>query len=85
MNKQINSFNFFNFRNLLLIILSFIFIILSSITLINQRSNNVTVTYGRIGIMNPHQIVKEFDSKDSAITFALKKIGEKQAKGYLQK
>ena len=52
---------------------------------INQRSNNVKVTYGRIGIMNPHQIVKEFDSKDSAMTFALKKIGEKQAKGYLQK
>jgi len=52
---------------------------------INQRSNNVTVTYGRIGIMNPHQIVKEFDSKDSAMTFALKNIGEKQAKGYLQK
>jgi len=41
MNKQINSLNFFNFRNLLLIILSFIFIILSSITLITQRSNNM--------------------------------------------
>ncbi len=41
MNKQINSFNFFNFRNLLLIVLSFIFIILSSVTLINQRSNNM--------------------------------------------
>ena len=41
MNKQINSLNFFNFRNLLLIILSFIFIILSSITLIIQRSNNM--------------------------------------------
>ncbi len=41
MNKQINNFNFFNFRNLLLIILSFIFIILSSVTLIIQRSNNM--------------------------------------------
>ncbi len=41
MNKQIKSFNFFNFRNLLLIILSFVFIILSSITLITQRSNNM--------------------------------------------
>ncbi len=41
MNKQINSLNFFNFRNLLLIVLSFIFIILSSITLITQRSNNM--------------------------------------------
>ena len=41
MNKQINNFNFFNFRNLLLIILSFIFIILSSATLITQRSNNM--------------------------------------------
>ncbi len=41
MNKQINSYNFFNFRNLLLIILSFIFIILSSATLITQRSNNI--------------------------------------------
>ena len=52
---------------------------------INQRSNNVTVTYGRIGIMNPHQIVKEFDSKDEAKMFVLKKITEKQVKGYLQK
>ena len=52
---------------------------------INQRSNNVTVTYGRIGIMNPHQIVKEFSSKDKATIFAFKKIKEKQAKGYLQK
>ena len=41
MNKQKNNFNFFNFRNLLLIILSFIFIILSSATLITQRSNNM--------------------------------------------
>jgi len=41
MNKQINSFNFFNFRNLFLIILSFIFIILSSVTLITQRSSNM--------------------------------------------
>ena len=41
MNKQINTFNFFNFRNLVLIILSFIFIILSSVTLITQRSSNM--------------------------------------------
>ena len=41
MYKQKNSFNFFNFRNSILIILSFIFIILSSVTLINQRSNNL--------------------------------------------
>ena len=52
---------------------------------INQRANNVTVNYGRIGIMNPHKIVKEFDSKVSAMTFALKKIEEKQNKGYFQK
>ena len=52
MNKQINSFNFFNLRNLLLILLSFIFIILSSITLITQRSNNMeTLPYLNIYIV----------------------------------
>ncbi len=52
MNKQINNFNFFNFRNLLLIILSFIFIILSSITLITQRSNNMeTLPYLNVHIV----------------------------------
>ena len=52
MNKQINNFNFFNFRNLLLIILSFIFIILSSITLITQRSNNMeTLPYLNVYIV----------------------------------
>ena len=52
MNKQINNFNFFNFRNLLLIILSFIFIILSSITLITQRSNNMeTLPYLNVYII----------------------------------
>ena len=52
MNKQINNFNFFNFRNLLLIILSFIFIILSSIILITQRSNNMeTLPYLNVYIV----------------------------------
>ncbi len=40
MNKQINRFNFFNLRNLILIIFSFIFITLSSFTLFNQRFNS---------------------------------------------
>ena len=52
MNKKLNSFNFFNIRNLLLIILSFIFIILSSITLITQRSNNMeTLPYLNVYII----------------------------------
>tara|TARA_Y100000817_G_scaffold301080_1_gene280724 strand:+ start:341 stop:640 length:300 start_codon:yes stop_codon:yes gene_type:complete len=51
---------------------------------ISQKSKNVTVSYGRIGIANPHQIVKEFDNKDLALAFAEKKIEEKQKKGYLQ-
>ena len=56
MNKQINSFNLFNFRNLLLIILSFIFIILSSITLIIQRSNNMeTLPY-----LNAYIVISSF-------------------------
>ena len=41
MNKQINRLNFFNLRNVILIIFSFIFIILSSFTIFNQRSNNL--------------------------------------------
>ena len=39
---------------------------------ISQKSKNVTVSYGRIGIANPHQIVKEFDNKDLALAFAEK-------------
>ena len=41
MNKKINRFNFFNLRNVILIIFSFIFIILSSLTLFTQRSNGL--------------------------------------------
>ena len=41
MNKQINRFNFFNVRNIILITFSFIFIILSSLTLFTQRSNSL--------------------------------------------
>ena len=41
MNKQINRLNFFNLRNVILIIFSFIFIILSSFAIFNQRSNNL--------------------------------------------
>ena len=41
MSKQINRLNFFNLRNIILIIFSFIFIILSSFAIFNQRSNNL--------------------------------------------
>ena len=51
---------------------------------INTSGKKVTVTYGRIGIQNPHSVVKEFDTKDCAQLFAEKKISEKQKKGYLQ-
>ena len=50
---------------------------------ISQKSKNVTVSYGRIGIANPHQIVKEFDNKDLALAFAEKKIEEKYGKNFL--
>ena len=52
---------------------------------VNQKSKQATVSYGRIGILNPHQVIKEFDNKDMAVAFALKKIEEKQKKGYVQK
>ena len=49
MNKQINRFNFFNLRNVVLIIFSFIFIILSSFTLFTQRSNS-TETFAYLNL-----------------------------------
>ncbi len=47
---------------------------------INTSGKKVTVTYGRIGIQNPHSVVKEFDTKDCAQLFAENKISEKQKK-----
>ena len=51
---------------------------------INTSGKKVTVTYGRIGIQNPHSVVKEFDTKNQALMFADKKISEKQKKGYIE-
>ena len=54
---------------------------------INLKGKQVTLTYGRIGIKNPAQIVKKFKGKsanEEAKKFAEKKIGEKIRKGYLE-
>ena len=51
---------------------------------INTSGKKVTVTYGRIGIQNPHSVVKEFVTKNQALMFADKKISEKQKKGYIE-
>ena len=54
---------------------------------INLKEKQVTLTYGRIGIKNPAQIVKKFKGKsanEEAKKFAEKKIGEKIRKGYLE-
>ena len=55
---------------------------------INLKGKQVTLTYGRIGIKNPAQIVKKFKGKsanDDAKKFALSKIREKTNKGYIEK
>ena len=55
---------------------------------INLKGKQVTLTYGRIGIKNPAQIVKKFKGKsasEDAKKFALSKIREKVNKGYIEK
>ena len=55
---------------------------------INLKGKQVTLTYGRIGIKNPAQIVKKFKGKsasEDAKKFAETKIGEKTNKGYIKK
>jgi len=54
---------------------------------INLKGKQVTLTYGRIGIKNPAQIVKKFKGKsanEKAKKFSEKKIREKIRKGYLE-
>ncbi len=52
---------------------------------INLEATQVIISYGRIGVENPHQIIKEFDNEEKARKFAEKKIKEKEKKGYLEK
>ena len=55
---------------------------------INLKGKQVTLTYGRIGIKNPAQIVKKFKGKsanEDAKKFAASKIREKENKGYSEK
>jgi predicted DNA-binding WGR domain protein len=55
---------------------------------INLKGKEVTLTYGRIGIKNPAQIVKKFKGKsasEDAKKFAETKIREKTNKGYIKK
>jgi len=55
---------------------------------INLKGKQVIITYGKIGIKNPAQIVKEFTGKsanEDAKKFAASKIREKLTKGYLEK
>ena len=54
---------------------------------INLKGKQVTITYGRIGIKKPAQIVKKFKGKsasEDAKKFATSKIREKLTKGYLE-
>ncbi len=55
---------------------------------IKLKGKQVTLTYGRIGIKNPAQIVKKFKGKtasEDAKKFALSKIRKKVNKGYIEK
>ena len=54
---------------------------------INLKGKQVTLTYGRIGIKKPAQIVKKFKGKkasEDAKKYATSKIREKLTKGYLE-
>ena len=54
---------------------------------INLKGKQVTLTYGRIGIKNPAQIVKKFKGKsasEDAKKYAETKIREKVNKGYIE-
>ena len=55
---------------------------------IKLKGKQVIVTFGRIGIKNPAQIVKKFKGKsasEDAKKFALSKIRKKVNKGYIEK
>jgi len=55
---------------------------------INLKGEQITLTYGRIGIKNPASIVKKFKGKsasEDAKKFAESKIREKINKGYIEK
>ena len=51
---------------------------------ISQKGILVKVVFGRIGIQNPQEQIKEFINEQEAKKFADKKIREKINKGYMQ-
>lgn len=51
---------------------------------ISQKGILVKVVFGRIGIQNPQEQIKEFINEQEAKNFADKKIREKINKGYIQ-
>ena len=51
---------------------------------ISQKGILVKVVFGRIGIQNPQEKIKEFVNEQEAKKFADKKIREKINKGYIQ-
>ena len=51
---------------------------------ISQKGILVKVVFGRIGIQNPQEQIKEFINEQEAKKFADKKIKEKINKGYVQ-
>ena len=51
---------------------------------ISQKGILVKVVFGRIGIQNPQEQIKEFINEQEAKKFADKKIREKINKGYIQ-
>ena len=51
---------------------------------ISQKGILVKVVFGRIGIQNPQEKIKEFIKDQEAKKFADKKIKEKINKGYIE-
>ena len=51
---------------------------------ISQKGILVKVVFGRIGIQNPQEQIKEFINDQEAKKFADKKIKEKINKGYIE-
>ena len=51
---------------------------------ISQKGILVKVVFGRIGIQNPQEQIKEFINEQEAKKFDDKKIREKINKGYIQ-
>ena len=55
---------------------------------VNLKGKQVILTYGRIGIKNPAQIIKDFKGKtasEDAKKYVSSKIKEKENKGYSEK